>query len=429
MNTDAVSLLKLFFGLISSGLVIVAAWFEFQNRAQTKQDRDRTRDFYGQKWMAINNTGVLDLPEKAVVWGLGAIERAMERVMGLLLNIPMKTSAIIYAATPILLGIGTWVQSGWRIVLVLTVPVVSSVINFYFFKLRKSSAILILIASVAMMVTGGLCWAIEVILCLKLTLGAQIVYSALVLTLLLPVTGFMVIFPLMLVSIIANPYGNNFFNYKFFTIFGTTIAMSFSVTLIALLIGHFADPSSWIPQTLQMLLSNVFFDGLTVLATIKILSLTLRRSTLHVPILVAIFFDVLVAALLACASLYCGLMLTDKALTVSEVLYVLIGMLPETGEMDIGPYFWAMHTTFLPTLFYLALILICWIGKLVVFPVAKVLRRGEVVDKPHHLTAGAFLLVATIFGAALATINNIEENVTKEKVEQVIPADMDKSCS
>jgi len=75
-----------------------------------------------------------------------------------------------------------------------------------------------------------------------------------------------------------------------------------------------------------------------------------------------------------------------------------VALSPDGGHFEIGPYFWAMHTTFIPTLLYLILITLCWVGKLLVLPVASILSRGAVVEKPHHLTAGVFLFIAAVFG-------------------------------
>jgi len=58
-----------------------------------------------------------------------------------------------------------------------------------------------------------------------------------------------------------------------------------------------------------------------------------------------------------------------------------------------------MHTTFLPTLFYMTLIFFCWICKIFVLPIATMLSKGEVIEKPHNLTAGAFLFIGAIFMA------------------------------
>lgn len=57
-----------------------------------------------------------------------------------------------------------------------------------------------------------------------------------------------------------------------------------------------------------------------------------------------------------------------------------------------------MHTTFLPTLGYLALILLFGVAKLVVLPIARVLKKGPEIDNPHKLMAVLFLFVGAVAG-------------------------------
>jgi hypothetical protein len=52
----------------------------------------------------------------------------------------------------------------------------------------------------------------------------------------------------------------------------------------------------------------------------------------------------------------------------------------------------------------MSIILVCWIAKIVILPVTKVLKRGGVVDEPHDLTAITFALIAVICGAILGAI-------------------------
>jgi hypothetical protein len=77
------------------------------------------------------------------------------------------------------------------------------------------------------------------------------------------------------------------------------IMLGMSSTFIALMIGHITDPSAHVPQTFQMLISNMIFDGLTMVATFWILNKALAQNAMfRLP--VAIFLDIIVAAILAC---------------------------------------------------------------------------------------------------------------------------------
>jgi len=153
-----------------------------------------------------------------------------------------------------------------------------------------------------------------------------------------------------------------------------------------------------------MLLSNVILDGFTLVATVAILSqAVVRPGLLRIPM--AVFLDIVVAALLACCSLYFGLMLTSKALSVSEVLNVLLAKSPDGYSLELGPYFWAMHTTFLPTLLYLGLIFAAWLGKALLTPVEWFFGKGQESSNPLKLTSalcGVFMAVFWLLSYATA---------------------------
>ncbi|MGR3311410.1 MAG: hypothetical protein ACUZ77_11640, partial [Candidatus Brocadiales bacterium] len=174
-----------------------------------------------------------------------------------------------------------------------------------------------------------------------------------------------------------------------------SICISFSITVFSLLIGHAASPKAWIPQTIQMLMSNVICDGITLVITIKILQWAIKKPGV-LRILYAIVFDLFVALILACSSIYFGLFLTEKALSVKEILYILFAMPPDGSSWELGPYFWAMHTTFLPTLFYLSIIFVAWMGKAFLTPVEWFFGKGHEHKHPLSLCAALCVLLAAI---------------------------------
>jgi hypothetical protein len=143
-------------------------------------------------------------------------------------------------------------------------------------------------------------------------------------------------------------------------LFGFSVALSFTFTLAALFTGHRLDPQAWVPQTQRMLWSNALFDGLTVVTSLYLLERALPpKNILSVP--AAVSLDLLLGIVFACASLWCGV----RQLTMPEVGRVLVAHSIDGNRWEIGPYFWAMHTVFIPLLFYLVLVLSCCAGKAV----------------------------------------------------------------
>ena len=63
------------FVLIAACSGLVAPWFELRDRWQTDTEREKTKVLYGEKWEAIRDSGLLQLPEKAIMSALDAKTR------------------------------------------------------------------------------------------------------------------------------------------------------------------------------------------------------------------------------------------------------------------------------------------------------------------------------------------------------------------
>lgn len=182
---------------------------------------------------------------------------------------------------------------------------------------------------------------------------------------------------------------------------GASTILSLLVTLLSIFAGHLSEKTALVPQTLQMIFSNIFFDGTTMLMTFWILGAAVDPNRVF-PIPFAIILDLLIAAILACGSLWFGLVGTDYALSLNEILNVLVGFAPEGTRFSTGPYFWLMHTTFIPTVIFLSVVLFCWLGKLLVVPIFSILKRGKELENPHVYTASTLGFIMVIL-VALAT--------------------------
>jgi hypothetical protein len=184
-------------------------------------------------------------------------------------------------------------------------------------------------------------------------------------------------------------------------LYGVGVGAGLAVTYAALSLG-LAATGERVPWTSQLLLSNVLHDGLTVVASYWLLSWALvRRSLLRVP--AAIVADVAVSAVLACSSLYVGVMMTERHLGIAQVLHILLARAPDGHHWEVGPYFWAMHTMFLPTLAYLAVVAVCWMAKALLLPTRWFFGVGQEHKNPMNLTAALCALIAALL-ALLAAV-------------------------
>ena len=182
----------------------------------------------------------------------------------------------------------------------------------------------------------------------------------------------------------CDPKGERFFLISF------VLSFSFFLTVSALYMGSLFEVNAFIPQTAQMLFSNVVFDGVTVVFTVACLKYMLSANwPLKVPIIV--FIDVLFAALFACFSLYFGLFYTAHDMSFSNTINVLCAKSIDSNDYIFGPLFFVMHTTFIPTLLYMLLILFFWLVKGALVPVNIFFKKGIKSGDP-------LLFVSLIFG-------------------------------
>lgn len=405
MKDSSILIVKTVCWAIAAFAGIFAAWFELRDRWQTENDRQRTRTYYRKIWQMIQQTGLLLLPEKAIAIFLTTKTTLVAKARDLLGSLPSGFGASLLIISPLVGVVVVYFAFGWILALVLGVPLTIMPISILLTGLglfgKKGMVFRPQVNTTAKVVAMNHClfWLIIGLALLKVVLDLNIVLATLVMIMLLPVYALSIGIPLagLARGTKESLQKTMIIDAENWFVFGMTLAASFSITLIALLVGYVADSTCWVPKTMQMLGSNVIFDGFTMLATIMILTLAVPPKR-RIPIPFAVCLDVVVATVFACASLYCGVAFTDRHLSIIETARVLVALSPDGGHFEIGPYFWAMHTTFIPTLLYLILITLCWVGKLLVLPIASILSRGAVVEKPHHLTAGVFLLIVVVFG-------------------------------
>lgn len=154
------------------------------------------------------------------------------------------------------------------------------------------------------------------------------------------------------------------------------VTASFILTALAIYIGGTLQPEENLRLTPQLFLSNVVCDGLTLFGTVLLLGIALSgNAALRLPfVLVA---DLTIAASLGVLSLYVGLHGTEQAVTLKDATFVLIGGSTSGSGFHFGSKFWAMHTTFIPTLFFWFIIVAAIIGKLILTFIGNILGLHE----------------------------------------------------
>jgi hypothetical protein len=180
--------------------------------------------------------------------------------------------------------------------------------------------------------------------------------------------------------------------------FSLMVVGSFVLTLFSLSLGRVMTPSSPMPRSVQMFASNVLFDALTVVLTLWLLISSLRPARRLHPLL-AIFLAIVSSGLFAIASLWLGVFHTDYHLTFRQVLVILVGRSLDGTHFELGPAFWTMHTTFIPTLLYLVLVLLAFVVKGMISLATSFLRRAQLHEvNPIRWISDVFLLISAIIG-------------------------------
>ncbi|MEZ5337178.1 MAG: hypothetical protein R3F46_02850 [bacterium] len=251
-----------------------------------------------------------------------------------------------------------------------------------------------------------------------LALLAPLLWLDLVIKQQLPIAIILLVPTIWFLSVLYTPineYLSALFSARYFCAFVQWMWISFVVTLLALYVGNRVSPQSDIPQTLQMLLVNSACDTVTVLTTLhifSILSKLLKTSetnllirTLYIQFYILI--DVLIAVILSVASLYFGVLGDKYEVSIFEAIILLIGK-DSQGAWDFGPKFWAMHTTFIPSLFCWIVLIAMHSAELMLIMRAEWARRMMEVDKPYALTASVIAIHIAFWGliAVIAEIGS-----------------------
>jgi len=190
----------------------------------------------------------------------------------------------------------------------------------------------------------------------------------------------------------------------------TILFLSLLITSSSLILGDevtwndFSIVSDLEVRTLvfSILFSNVIFDLLTVFITYFILKRELNNRRF---LFLFISLDIIMSACFSIYSIYFGLLGTEQSIDLLEATRMLIGLSPDGSMWQFGSYFWAMHTTFIPTLIYLSVLILMIIAKYITIPVANFFYRASVTEDPYMMYAffyvtlsGIFLLISFVMG-------------------------------
>ncbi len=407
-----------FLQLIAGVFTILAALFTFLEISHN-DEHESVRDWFRQKWIIINSSPWLVLPEIVINYTIRLKNSLLNSLYELKDNVYFFIVALILGFLLILSGLWLYWGRNFAIFLFICYIFIFKLYSKFIEYKEDNFDFTTLLFSLIVLAFAVLI----LIIWIRIWLQMDIYYATLVAFFFIP-SSWVLLF--IFIALLSGMFGGLYYDVKriidiyreegkikFWEVINTssekefslnnsilistTFSLSLFITLFAILIGHFISPNEWLPQTYQMLISNVFFDGITILTTFYLLSWAIeKKSMLRIPI--AILTDLFLATIYAILSLYSGLIFTSHALSMGQVIDTLIVMSLMKGVFDFGPFFWTMHTTFLPTVFYLGLICLALIDKAILIPINWFFEKGQEHKNPLKLTAALWSLFAVVFG-------------------------------
>jgi hypothetical protein len=427
MTVDEIWVVKMVFFALFGIFAIGASFFTLYDACRDG-DQGSINAWFRSKWKRLEKSPINTLPEKCIWWVLGVVEG--------FIKLPVRaldSRWFLYGSIPsiLLAYITYYFLSREPANNAVAIPSIISVVVFTFvcFATRKRTKDFIktsnnlsrpFVVSVVLPILY-LCFlmCLFAFFSISFSLRIPLPYSTPFMLALTPLCLLMISTPLDVIADIHYVRKNSvrFREYnEFFLPFVFAVCISFSVTYFSFLIGNVANPEALVPRTFSMLLSNALFDGLTMVVTLAILRWAIaERGVFRLPL--AIGVDIFLCSVLACGSLYFGLYFSDYRLSPGEVVLVLFGRAPDNSGFELGPCFWAMHTTFLPTLFYLSFILFVWVFRGFLYPVRWLFGVGQTHKNPLKLTYLALGLVSTIFLVLSLGTGQVEKYVKAKHVK------------
>lgn len=189
-----------------------------------------------------------------------------------------------------------------------------------------------------------------------------------------------------------------------------TINLGLILSFIVFTLGkifdyYFLDSISFF-QMQSVVFINILFDSLTVLFTVislKRIALSgLWTSFLLVVVNVGIAFLFSIILTFVLKNFY-----DFPSMSNFSIVEIVLGWTSEKNEF-VGGWFFLAHSSFLPILFYLFIVLISLLIRASVLPIGREFKKSSVADKPHYHTANLFAVIGSFSAFLIAVLKLVE---------------------
>jgi hypothetical protein len=438
-------------GTLGAAVQLWSRWLGWNVSKQTPEERQRRREWHEVKWNQVKNSGWFQIPERVIRWlihgrnSLSEVEAISFIIVAIPLfpfaaifilwsradqfsaaHVPQKVALFLGAVLLYFAGILSQWRGQGRRGIALMVCLIALAMGFYVLyrpdsdHLRAVLGFLALALAVFRFSSGDqkISWLVLVplgIVSLEVwrqwfdlvcaaPIGWALFYALLGWPLIGTVTASLLGGPVYVYMRLFKKFTEETMKRVDYTVilFGASVGLSFFFTILTMFIGRELSPQSLVPQTKRMLWSNALFDGATVVASLYVLERAippLKRFN----IFLAVLLNLVLGTLFAWGSLWFGI----KGLLLKEALWVFVGHSLDGTHWELGPYFWTMHSTFLPLLFYLVAILFCWTAKMFLsyrmwfHQRAKELDGLAMTSNFLGLVGGSIAFVGVMLGGAI----------------------------
>lgn len=444
-----------FLKLLSAFFWFLSALFALWNYSLIKQ-LDNIKNWFDTKWKSINESPWLDMPERVIKWLIKFRYFSLNYDISSLKPDPSSKThprigikAIIivfylfslFVSMVFILPLICWIHFGWRGILLLLglviigiflLPILNKILLKVAQKEHVKSRYKLMYDFINYLTMAFEVGIIIIILSnvtlfiLKLNIGLSLLLSIIILPFYFSMCIVTIPSLTILTRLIKKPVFSliksrvsseseesksgsietNTLEYRFLdwtSLFPLGLAPSFTFMIFALWLGRIFSPQTYIPKTFQMLFFNSISNGLMLVTTIFILSYTVSRGILIIPF--GIVLNFIIAGLIACFSLYLGLISTPHALSINQIMNVLSARSIDGKSFEIGPYFFVMCTMFIPITFYLSIVFVSCLGKIALIPIEKFFAKGRELDQPLNYTAAVFAILGAFFSILVVIMN------------------------
>ena len=187
------------------------------------------------------------------------------------------------------------------------------------------------------------------------------------------------------------------------TVCGGAIGLGAVWTYLALYLGQRLVPDAPLPLHANAFLVNLAADMATVFVSLRILRWASRAgSPVRIPFAVTAL--IALGALLSYLSLKISVWGRFYDLSFPECLNVILAKSPDGLQYQFGPLFWLAHTSFIPLLILLILIMLAWLAKMSLVPPRLFFGLSHKHSNPNKLTSTFFFFLAALCGIGTAII-------------------------